>query len=70
MKLAEIVPLYKAGEHEEFGNYRPISLLITLSKVLEKLVHSRTSGFLELTNQLVAHQHGFRPGHSTSTAAM
>jgi retron-type reverse transcriptase len=70
MKLAEIIPLYKSGEHDEFGNYRPISLLMTLSKVLEKLVHNRTSKFLEDTKQITNLQHGFRKGHSTTTAAM
>ena len=39
MKLAEIVPLYKGKEHYLETNYRPISLLTTMSKVLEKIVY-------------------------------
>ena len=37
MKLAEVVPLYKSKEMDIVLNYRPISLLITTSKVLEKI---------------------------------
>ena len=42
MKLAEIVPLYKGGDESLSNNYRPISLLLTLSKVLEKVIYART----------------------------
>ena len=44
---AIIKPLYKSKEKYLLTNYRPISLLLTLSKVLEKLMHFRISGFLE-----------------------
>ena len=40
MKMAEVIPLYKGKEMDMLVNYRPISLLITLSKLLEKLVYS------------------------------
>ena len=52
MKIAEIVPLHKGGDETQCNNYRPISLLITISKVLEKLMYSRTYKFLELNNIL------------------
>ena len=45
MKLAEVIPLYKGKDRSLSTNYRPISLLITISKILEKLVYSRTYGF-------------------------
>ena len=38
MKIAEVIPLYKGKDHEEVINYRPTSLLITISKLLEKIV--------------------------------
>ena len=38
MKLSEVVPLYKGKDSDEIINYRPISLLITMSKVIEKLI--------------------------------
>ena len=47
MKLVEIVPLYKVGDESLSKNYRPISLLLTLSKILEKVVYARTYQFLE-----------------------
>ena len=39
MKLAEVVPLYNSKDQSEKSNYRPISLLLTISKLLEKLVY-------------------------------
>ena len=54
MKLAEIVPLYKGKEHYLETNYRPISLLTTMSKVLEKIVYKRVYAFLQETEQLYA----------------
>ena len=41
MKVAEVIPLYKGKDHDEIINYRPISLLITVSKLLEKIVYKR-----------------------------
>ena len=41
MKLAEVVPLFKSGKGEIVGNYRPILLLMTISKVLEKVVYNQ-----------------------------
>ena len=37
MKLSEVIPLYKKGSKDQMINYRPISLLITISKLLEKM---------------------------------
>ena len=50
------------------NNYRPISLLITISKILEKIVYARTYNFLCNTNQLYQSQYGFRKGHSCENA--
>ena len=47
MKLADMVPLYKNKEKYLVDNYRPISLLITLSKILEKLMHKTVYRHLE-----------------------
>ena len=49
MKLAEVVPLYKSKEHYLESNYRPISLLTTISKILEKVVYKRVYKFLTET---------------------
>ncbi len=39
-KLAEVIPIYKSKNKEEINNYRPISLLPTLTKILEKIIHT------------------------------
>ena len=64
MKKADIVPLYKSKDKQECSNYRPISLLITLSKLLEKIVYKRVYQFLEKTGQIFPSQYGFRTSHS------
>ena len=68
MKFADVVPLYKSKEHYLTNNYRPISLLITVSKLLEKVMYKRTYNFLTSTNQLYAGQYGFRKQHSCENA--
>ena len=68
MKHADVTPLYKAKEHYLVTNYRPISLLVTISKVLEKIIYSRTYKFLTATEQLYTGQYGFRLGHSCQNA--
>ena len=68
MKAADVTPLYKSKEHFLVTNYRPISLLITISKLLEKVVCCRTYKFLNATNQLYDGQYGFRSGHSCQNA--
>ena len=52
MKYAEVVPLYKSKSQLEPSNYQPISLLITISKILEKIMYSRTYKFLDENNQI------------------
>ena len=68
MKLAEVVPLHKSKETYLLNNYRPISLLITISKLLEKIMYARTYSFLQTTGQLYDSQYGFRKGHSCKYA--
>ena len=52
MKNALIVPLYKSKSKEEVCNYRPISLLLTISKLIEKVVYKQVYDYLNLTGQL------------------
>ena len=68
MKYAEVVPLYKSKSKLEASNYRPISLLITISKILEKIMYSRTYKFLDENNQIYRSQYGFRAKHSCEHA--
>ena len=68
MKLADVSPLYKSKDQNECTNYRPTSLLLTISKLLEKIMYKRTYNFLEQTGQLYNSQYGFRTGHSCENA--
>ena len=68
MKKADVVPLYKASDQQETNNYRPISLLLTISKLLEKIMYKRTYSFLETGNQIYISQYGFRTSHSCENA--
>ena len=65
MKIAKVIPIYKSGNRSHFNNYRPISILPTFSKILEKIIAKKLVTFLESSNQFYQHQYGFRPGHST-----
>ena len=67
-KEAKVSPLYKNGSHDDVNNYRPISILPILSKVLEKHVHDCLSNFLHENNLLHKTQSGFRSQHSCETA--
>ena len=68
MKMVDMIPLYKGKTQLQKENYRPISLLLTLSKILEKIMHARTYKFLETTGQLYEGQYGFRSKHSCEHA--
>ncbi len=61
-------PIFKNGDRNNVNNYRPISLLPILSKILEKIVAQQLSAFLESKRILSKTQHGFRPQLSTETA--
>jgi hypothetical protein len=69
-KVALLVPIHKKGDTRDVSNYRPISLLTALSKVLEKLMTVRLVGFLEAFNILSENQYGFRRGKSTEGAIL
>ena len=65
LKIAKVVPIFKSGDRTSPDNYRLISLLPNFSKILEKVVSNRLTGFLDDHNLISEHQFGFRKGHST-----
>ena len=67
-KEAKVTPLFKNGPHEAVNNYRPISILPVLSKVLEKHVHESLYDYLNAFQLLHKTQSGFRSQHSCETA--
>ena len=68
LKIAEILPIHKSGPRSNLNNYRPISLLSTLSKIFEKLMCTRLKNHLFFNNVLHDNQFGFRTNCSTSDA--
>ena len=67
-KHAKLIPVYKRGDSKILTNYRPISLLPSFSKILEKIVYKRLYSFFSRFNLFSNSQFGFRKGHSTSHA--
>ena len=68
MKLAKVLPIYKADNHQLIQNYRPISVLNFFSKVYERIIYNNLLDFIMDNNILYDKQFGFRKGHSTSHA--
>ena len=71
LKIAKLIPIFKKQLDEERlipGNYRPISLLSIIDKLLEKLMYSRLISFIKKHNILFKYQFGFRKQHSTTLA--
>ena len=67
-KTAKVSPLFKGGDSEDLNNYRPISVLPVLSKVIERHVHDSLSSCLCENNLIYSEQSGFWKLHSTETA--
>lgn len=66
-KLATIIPIPKPGkDHTDPVNYRPISLLSSLSKVAEKVIVSRINDYNKKQNIIIDEQFGFRSGHNAA----
>ena len=68
LKLARVVPIFKAGDSSALTNYRPISVLTFFAKVFEKIVYNKLLNFISDNNILYDHQYGFRKGRSTQQA--
>ena len=69
-KKALVHPIYKSGDTGSVTNYRPISVLSILSKILEKLLYRRLTGYLDSFNIIADNQYGFRRGKSTEDAIL
>lgn len=69
LKTAKVIPIYKKkGDRKSINNYRPISILPSLSKILERVLYNQLIKFFELGNHLHHHQFGFRKNKSTTHA--
>ena len=65
-KMARVAPIYKAGSSDDRSNYRPISILPVLSRLVEKLVYNQLYKYLDRHKFPYKHQSGFRPIHSVA----
>ena len=70
MKLAMILPFFKGGSKLEVSNYRPVSVLPIISKLLEKLMLKRLTSFMEKNKIIYEHQFGFQKNRSTTLAVV
>ena len=68
LKTAQVVPVFKKYSKLNYSNYRPISLLSNIDKILEKLMYKRLYTFLDYNNIIYDLQFGFRQQYSTSHA--
>ena len=68
LKIAKVIPVFKGGDNKLASNYRPISLLSSFSKILEKIIFNRFINFFNKHNIFHNHQYGFRENRSTELA--
>ena len=65
-KCHSITPIHKSGDKSQVTNYRPISLLCIISKVLKRIVYNHLNKFIPTNSILSDSQFGFRHQHSTT----
>ena len=66
LKISRTVPVFKAGKTDNLSNYRPISCLPVMSKIIEKFVSKQLFEFISSNQILYKYQFGFQPGKSTA----
>ena len=69
-KLARVIPVFKKGDRNQCNNYRPISILPCISKILERIAYNQLYTFLMKHNIILPSQYGFRKNHSTDLAIL
>ena len=67
-KHSIVHPIYKSGDPSSPSNFRPISIVPVLGKIVERVVQRQLYYYLSTNHLLSPTQHGFRPRHSTETA--
>ena len=70
LKVAKVTPLFKKNDSQLMDNYRPVSLLNSISKIFEKVVHKQLSAYFKKHKLFYKSQYGFRDEHSTELASM
>ena len=70
LKMAKIIPIFKAEDNTNANNYRPISLLSNFNRIFKKVVFSRMESFIEQNDIISPAQYGFRKAHSNQNAIL
>lgn len=70
LKIARVVPIHKSGDKSKPGNYRPISILSPISKIVEQVAKKRLLVFLNKNQYFFSHQYGFLEKNNTTNAAI
>ena len=70
LKISRTIPIFKKGDPNSITNYRPISILPFVSKIIEKCLHSRVINYLIVNNILSPNQFGFIKKRSTEDAIL
>ena len=70
LKIARVLPLHKGGSFDKMINFRPISILSSISKIFERLMFNKMYSFIEKYQILCNLQFDFRKGHNTEFTVM
>ena len=70
LKIAKVIPIHKKQSKVDYANYRPISLLSNIEKIIEKFMYKRLSNFLDINNLIYSLKFGFRQKFSTTQLRM
>ena len=70
LKIAKVIPLFKKGDIYTFDNYRPISLLPSISKIFERTMYDQIYNYFQNNELCYNSQYGFRKNHSTELATL
>ena len=68
--IAKVSPLFKAGDHSDKENHRPISVIPTVARIFERIIYDQLYTYLIENELLNPQQSGFRSLHSTVTALL
>ena len=68
LKVADVTPIFKKGDSTERKNYRPVSVLPTVSKIFERIMHAQIKNYID--DSLSPHLCGYRKGYNTQTALL